>query len=135
MSAFLDTNILLYADDADAGAKTDVARDLVRRCMVNRTGVLSTQVLQEFYVNARKKLKMDGAAVRARVEIYLAFELVTVSPALILAAVDLHRLDSMSFWDALIIRAAEHAGCDTLYSEDLQAGRRFGPVRIVNPFA
>lgn len=134
MSAFFDTNILLYADDADAGAKTGIARDLLRRCMVDRTGALSTQVLQEFYVNARKKLKMDGASARARIEVYLAFDVVTVTPSLLLAAVDLHRLDSISFWDALVIRAAEHAGCDTLYSEDLQSGRRFGPVHVVNPF-
>ncbi len=134
MSAFFDTNILLYADDADAGAKTGVARGLLRDALVDRSGVLSTQVLQEFYVNATKKLKLDGAAARARIEVYLAFDVVTVSPALVLAAVDLHRLDTVSFWDALVIRAAEHAGCDTLYSEDLQSGRRFGPVRVVNPF-
>lgn len=135
MSVFFDTNILLYADDADAGSKTGIARDLLRRSVLDRTGVVSTQVLQEFYVNARKKLKLDGAAARARIEVYLAFEVVTVTPSLLLAAVDLNRLDSVSFWDALVIRAAEHAGCDTLYSEDLQAGRRFGPVRVVNPFA
>lgn len=134
MSVFFDTNILLYADDADAGAKTGVARTLLRQAVVERTGVVSTQVLQEFYVNARNKLKLDGAAARARVEVYLGFEVVTVSPALLLAAVDLNRLDSVSFWDALVIRAAEHAGCDTLYSEDLQDGRRYGPVRVVNPF-
>ncbi len=135
MSVFFDTNILYYADDADAGAKTGIARDLLRRSLLERTGVVSTQVLQEFYVNARKKLKLDGAAARARIEVYLSFDVVTVSPTLLLAAVDLNRLDSVSFWDALVIRAAEQAGCDTLYSEDLQAGRRFGPVRVVNPFA
>lgn len=135
MSAFFDTNILLYADDGDAGTKMGIARDLLRRAMTERTGVVSTQVLQEFYVNARKKLQLDGAAARARIEVYQSFDVVTVTPALLLAAVDLNRLDSVSFWDALVIRAAEHAGCDTLYSEDLQAGRRFGPVRVVNPFA
>ena len=134
MSVFLDTNVLLYADDADAGAKTEAARALIRRCMLDRTGVVSTQVLQEYYVNARNKLRMDGAAARARIELYLAFEVIEGSPALLLAAVDLHRLDTVSFWDAMIIRAAEQAGCDILYSEDLQSGRRFGPVRVVNPF-
>jgi predicted nucleic acid-binding protein len=134
VSAFFDTNVLLYADDADAGEKTAVARDLLRRALVDRSGVVSTQVLQEFYVNARKKLKLEGAAARARIEIYLTLDVVTVSPALLLAAVDLHRLDTVSFWDALVIRAAEQAGCDTLYSEDLQAGRRYGTVRVVDPF-
>lgn len=135
MSLFFDANIPLYADDADAGVKTGIARQLLRRAIAERTGVASTQVLQEFYVNARKKLQLDGAAARARIEVYLGFDVVTVTPALLLAAVDLNRLDSLSFWDALVIRTAEHAGCDTLYSEDLQAGRRFGPVRVVNPFA
>lgn len=135
MSVFFDTNILLYADDADAGAKTGIARELLRRSVSDRTGVVSTQVLQEFYVNARRKLRLDGAAARARIEVYLGFDVVTVTPSLLLAAVDLNRLDSVSFWDALIIRAAEHAGCDILYSEGLQEGRRFGPLRVVNPFA
>ena len=135
MSVFFDTNILLYADDADAGAKTGIARELLRGSMADRTGVVSTQVLQEFYVNARKKLKLDGAAARARIEVYLGFDVVTVTPSLLLAAVDLNRLDSVSFWDALIIRAAEQSGCETLFSENLQAGRRFGPVRVVNPFS
>lgn len=134
MSVFFDTNILLYADDADAGPKTEAARALIRRAMVDGTGIVSTQVLQEYYVNARKKLRMDGAAARSRIELYLGFEVVTVTPSLVLAAVDLHRLDSLSFWDALIVRTAEHAQCATLYSEDLQDGRRFGSVRVVNPF-
>lgn len=135
MSAFFDTNVLLYADDADAGPKTAIARGLLRRALLERSGVVSTQVLQEFYVNARKKLHLDGAAVRARIEVYAGLGVVTVSPALVLAAIDLNRLDNLSFWDALIVRAAEQAGCDVLYSEDLQAGRRFGSVRVVNPFA
>ncbi len=135
MSAFLDTNVLLYADDRSAGRKTELARELLRRCMLERSGVLSTQVLQEYYVNATRKLGIEPAAARARIELYQALDVLSVSPALVLAAVDLHRLETISFWDALIVRAAEQAGCDTLYSEDLQAGRRYGPVRVVNPFA
>jgi len=135
MSVFLDTNILLYADDLDAGDKTPIARELIQRCLLDRSGVLSTQILQEYYVNARKKLKLDGASARARVEIYSGFEVVTITPTLILAAVDLHRLDSVSFWDAVVIRAAEQAGCERLYSEDLQDGRKFGSTRVVNPFS
>jgi predicted nucleic acid-binding protein len=134
VSAFFDTNILLYADDADAGPKTELARNLLRQAMLQRSGVISTQVLQEFYVNARKKLNLDGAAARARVEVYLGFDVVTVGPGLLLSAIDLHRLDSLSFWDALIVRSAEQAGCAVLYSEDLQHGRRFGALKVVDPF-
>ncbi len=134
MSVFFDTNVLLYADDASGGPKTDIARGLLREALIQRNGVVSTQVLQEYYVNAAKKLRLEGSAARARVEVYLGFDVVTVTPPLVLAAVDLHRLDTLSFWDALVVRAAEQANCSTLYSEDLQAGRRFGGVRVVNPF-
>lgn len=134
MSVFLDTNVLVYADDADGGEKTQIARDLIRSAMRRRTGVVSTQVLQEYFVIARKKLKLDGAAARARLEVYSTLQVVPVGTSTILAAVDLHRLHQISFWDALVVRAAEQAGCDTLYTEDLQAGRAFGPIRIVNPF-
>jgi predicted nucleic acid-binding protein len=126
--------VLLYADDLDAGDKMTAARALIRQLVRERTGVVSTQVLQEYYVNARKKLGLDGAAARDRLEIYGGLQVVTIDLDLILGAVDLNRLDSVSFWDALIIRAAERAECAVLYSEDLQHGRRFGTVRVVNPF-
>lgn len=135
MSVFFDANVLLYADDLSAGARIQIARELIRPRVADRTGVVSTQVLQEYYVNARKKLKMDGAAARARVELYSGLEVVEIRSALILAAIDLHRLHTLSFWDALIVCAAQQAACETLYSEDLQEGRRFGQLRVVNPFA
>lgn len=134
MSVFLDTNVLVYADDADAGEKTEIARDLIRAAIRQRSAVISTQVLQEYFVIARKKLRIDGAAARARVEVYSTMQVVTISPSTIVGAVDLHRMHALSFWDALVVRAAEQSGCDTLYSENLQPGRTFGPVRIVNPF-
>lgn len=134
MSSFLDTNILLYADDSDAGEKLTAARALVRRAVLDLSGVISTQVLQEYYVNARKKLGMDGASARGRIEIYRSLPTVIVDVDLILAATDLSRLDEISFWDALIVRSAERARCEILYSEDLQHGRRYGGVRVVNPF-
>ena len=130
---FADTNVLLYAISRDPNEQEKAER--ANQILAGRELALSVQVLQEFYVNARRKLGLDGPSARSRIEVYLAFEVVTVTPSLLLAAVDLNRLDSLSFWDALIVRAAEAAGCDTLYSEDLQAGRRFGPVRVVNPFA
>lgn len=89
MNVFVDTNVLLYADDMDAGAKTDVARNIVRRCVRERTGVVSTQVRQEYYVNARKKLGLDGEAARARVEICGGLQVVTIQVDLVLAAIDL----------------------------------------------
>lgn len=134
MTVFFDTNILLYADDLDAGDKTTRARELLRSHFAARSGAVSTQVLQEYFVNARKKLGMDGAAARARVELYGHFHLVTVDLALILDSVDLHRLEGVSFWDAVIVRAAQRMGCGMLYSEDLQHDRIYDKLRVVNPF-
>lgn len=135
MSAFIDTNVLLYADDLDAGEKTSVARELLRERLGQRSGVISTQVLQEFYVNATKKLGLDPAAAQARVKLYGGLSLVLIDLELVLGAIELHRLELISFWDALIVRAAERADCDILYSEDLQHGRRYGRLQVVNPFA
>jgi len=77
---------------------------------------------------------MDGAAARARVELYRHLRLVTVDPELILAAIDLHRLESLSFWDALIVRAAQRVGCSVLHSEDLEHGRSYDKLRVLDPF-
>lgn len=125
VSAFLDTNVLLYADDLDAGNKRIVAQDLVRWSFRNRDGVVSTQVLQEYFVDARKKLAMEGGAARARVEVYGRLNVVVIDVPLVLEAIDLHRLDGVSLWDALVVRSAVRAGCQVLYKT----------VRVVNPFA
>ncbi|MBL8919472.1 MAG: PIN domain-containing protein [Myxococcaceae bacterium] len=131
---FLDTNVLLYADDASAGAKTTRARDGVAELAASGRAVVSTQVLQEFFVIATKKLRLPAAVARQRVETFAALEVVLIQTDLILGAIDLHRLHSLSFWDALIIRAASAAGCTRLWSEDLQHGRTLEGVRIENPF-
>jgi predicted nucleic acid-binding protein len=135
VSVFFDTNVLLYADDADAGDKATVARELLREAFLQRTGVISVQVLQEYFVNACRKLRLEAHAARARLEIYGGFDVVVPNTALVLEAIDLHRLDTISFWDALVVCSAQRAGCSVVYSEDLQHGRRFGRLRVVNPFA
>jgi predicted nucleic acid-binding protein len=119
---------------ADAGPKTVLPRDLRQLALREGNGIVSTQVLQEFDGNATNKLGLERDAARARLEAYLGFDVVALPPPLLVAAVDRHRVDSVSCWDAVVIRAAEHAGCHTLSSEHLQAGRRFGSVRVVNPF-
>lgn len=132
---FLDTNVLIYADDLDAGQKNATARDVVRRALTDGTGVLSTQVLQEFFVIATKKLGVDAEIARRKVELLSAMDVVRIEVDEILAAIDLHRLHSISFWDALIVRCAATAGCKRLLSEDLQHGRTIAGVTIENPFA
>ncbi len=132
---FVDTNILVYAHDASAGMKHQRARALVEDLWRSRAGVVSTQVLQELSVSVRKKAAhpLDLLATRDLVSDYLAWHVVVNDGESILGALDLEARYKVSFWDALIIHAAQAAGADTLYSEDLSDGQRYGDVRVVNP--
>ena len=132
--SFFDTNILLYTDSGDAPAKRKRALDLLGEHRLARTGVVSLQVLQEYFVAATRKLGVDVDVARRKVELFANFHLVVLDVEDVLAAIDLHRLHQVSFWDALIVRAAKQGGCPELYSEDLQHGRTIDGVRIVNPF-
>ena len=134
MRRFLDTNVAVYADDLDAGVKQEQARSILSDALASGDGVVSTQVLQEFYVISTGKLGVEPAKARRKVELLAAMDVVRIDPALILAAVDLSRLHSFSFWDALIVRAAATAGCGLLLTEDLQHGQVVEGVRIENPF-
>lgn len=131
---FLDTNILIYADDLDAGRKGVVAREILGDALTQGNGVLSTQVLQEFFVVATSKLGVAPELARRKVELLSTLDTVRIDVDAILEAIDLHRLHSISFWDALIVRCAITAGCSRLMSEDLQHGRAFGSVKVENPF-
>jgi predicted nucleic acid-binding protein len=131
---FLDTNILVYSDDPRDPAKQADALDLMQRHLRSRTGVVSLQVLQEYFVSARGKLKLDAALARQRVEVFARFHVVEPKVSDILAAIDLHRLHGFSYWDALVIRCASQSGCSVLLTEDLQHGQVIDGVKIVNPF-
>jgi predicted nucleic acid-binding protein len=134
-ASFVDTNVLVYADDADAGDKRDVARALLTRIFADRSAVVSVQVLQEYFSAATRRLGLPAEAARSRVLALGRLDVVALVTDDVLAAIDLHRLHSLSIWDALIVRAALISGCTILYSEDLQSGRRFEKLRVVNPFA
>jgi len=131
---FLDTNILVYADDRRYPAKRRKAVDLTKDHLAQRAGVVSTQVLQEYFVTATGKLKLDAAIARNKVEIYSRFEVAVPSVNDILASIDLHRIHGFSFWDALIVRMAGQSGCRVLLSEDMQHGRLVDSVEIISPF-
>jgi predicted nucleic acid-binding protein len=132
---FLDTNVLIYADDLDAGDRRARAREVLGQVMGQGNGVLSTQVLQEYFSVATRKLGIDPVAARRRVELLATLDVVQVDVPMILSAVDLLRLHAVPFWDALIVRAAQGAGCRTLLTEDLQHGQVFENVRVEDPFA
>jgi predicted nucleic acid-binding protein len=134
--AFVDTNVLVYAEDRDAGRKHTIAQELMTDLWHSGEGVLSIQVLQEFFVNVTRKvprpLTPDDAL--AIVEQYLTWRVVENTGDLLLAGIRLASTLKVSFWDALMIQAARTARCDRLWTEDLNHGQRIGDLVILNPF-
>lgn len=132
--AFFDSNVLVYADDVSVPQKQRRATELLAEHRRAGTAVVSLQVLQEYFVAVTRKLRLDAAIARQKVELFATLALMVPELTDVLAAIDLHRLHGLSYWDALIIRSAKQAGCKVLFSEDMQHGRDFEGLRIVNPF-
>ncbi len=134
---FVDTNILIYAYDRGAGPKHNLALNLVETLWREGTGALSTQVLQEFYVNVRRKAQKPISARKAKdlITDYLAWNPVINDGASVIEAIELEQRYKFSFWNAMIVVAAQRAGATTLYSEDFNSGQVIGSLKIVNPFA
>ena len=132
---FVDTNILIYALDPRNAAKQHAAQSWLARCWQERSGRVSTQVLNEFYVNL-VRIKGDEFKVRARAEIrhLMAWHPCAIDAIMLETAWSIADDTSISHWDALIVAAALHQGCETLLSEDLQHGQIIEGVRVVNPF-
>jgi predicted nucleic acid-binding protein len=137
LTSFVDTNVLVYALDEDQGKRHETARALVEELWETEQGVLSTQVLQELYVTLTRKLRRPMTRPRARavIERYAAWPTYQVTPDDIVTASELEQRHSLSFWDALIIVAAQRVHATRLVTEDMQADRSFGDIRIFNPFA
>jgi predicted nucleic acid-binding protein len=131
---FLDTNILVYADDAANPVKQKKAIELITAHRSQQTGVVSLQVLQEYFVTVTRKLKLDPSVARKQVVYFSGFNVARPAVSDILAAIDLHRLHGISYWDALVLRIAKESGCRVLLSEDMQHGRAVDGLEIVNPF-
>ena len=132
---FVDTNILVYAHDEDTGIKHERARALLAKLWPLGGGVLSTQVLQELRVTLHRKVARPWPIeeTRSLIEDYLSWEIVVNTPRHIIEALAIEARYKVSFWDALIIHAAESSGAPVLYSEDLSDGQIYGSVRVVNP--
>ncbi len=133
--SFIDTNVLVYAEASDAPEKQQSALALLKQLYESGTGVLSTQVLQEYCNVAIKKLKLPIAHIRAQIDMYEQFQVVQVTPAIIRAALDMNQTRSVAFYDAIIIACAQTAGCNVLFSEDMNTGEVIAGVRLQNPFA
>jgi predicted nucleic acid-binding protein len=134
---FVDTNVLVYAHDASAGAKRDRASSLIRDLWDSGGGCLSIQVLQEFFVAVTRKVPQPLEIDKARALVAELSQWHVHSPGSddVMEAIDLHRRQSISFWGSMIIRSAAKLGCVKLYSEDLADGRQYDGVTVHNPFS
>lgn len=133
---FVDTNVLIYAHDIDARAKHKIANTVLRELWTERTGVLSVQVLQEFYVNVTRKISspLPKKSARLVVESYATWCMVTTRDEI----ADAFRIEDearIGFWDALIVSSASKSGAVRILSEDFNARQRIAGILIENPFA
>jgi predicted nucleic acid-binding protein len=133
---FVDTNILVYAHDQTAGLKHQRAQLLTRNLWNSMDGVLSTQVLQELYVSLRRRLRspLPTSEVERILLDYFEWEVMVNDRASLVRAIELETRYQISFWDGLMLQAAERSGAGTVYTEDLNHGQRYAGVKVVNPF-
>lgn len=133
---FVDTNIFLYAYDRDAGNKHRHARQVLVELWNAGNGCLSTQVLQEFFVNVTKKIRQPLSTAMAReiMHTYLPWIRVVTDGEMVIRAAEIADTWQISFWDGMIIAAAERTGATELLSEDLQNGQRIAGLLVTNPF-
>lgn len=133
---FVDTNVILYAFDDAVAAKRDRARVWLDTCWQRRCGRLSTQVTNEFYANARKRfaVALTPAQAQAEVRRYQQWKPWLIDQATVETAWAVEARYGLSYWDALMVAAAQHLGCAWLLTEDLQHNQQLGSVRVLNPF-
>ena len=133
---FVDTNILIYAYDLDAGRKREIAGAAVKELWEQQTGVISNQVLQEFYINVTRKIPnpLTKFEARAVIENYRYWHVELNGPDTILSASEIEERYQLSFWDSLIVAAASNANAKRILTEDLNHGQVLAGVLIENPF-
>jgi predicted nucleic acid-binding protein len=131
--AFFDTNVLLYMFGGDEDKRAR-ANQLFGEYNDAHRALLSTQVVQEFYAVGSRKLRMPRRVLHEAIAALLTIPLVVVGPAHIVSAIENEERHKISFWDGLILAAAEAGGSEILYTEDLNDGQRYGKVVVRNPF-
>jgi predicted nucleic acid-binding protein len=131
---FIDTNLIVYTLDKSNVDKQERARNIIRKIVNVHQPVISTQVIKEFYVVAINKMKADPIIVKNILHNFRNMEIVTNDLELIEQAIDISVISQISFWDSLIIAAAEKANCEYIFSEDLNPGQTYRGVLVVNPF-
>jgi predicted nucleic acid-binding protein len=128
---FIDTNIFIYSLDSRDGRKQEIARKVLRDV---KNGVISTQVMQEFYAVMTRKLNVAPLEARKIVQTMERFEITPTAPNLIYEAINIHILEQIQFWDAMIIAGGIFANCTELFSEDFNTGQIISGIKIINPF-
>lgn len=131
---FIDTNILVYTVDKNDIGKQEQARRTIKKIVADHYPVISTQVIQEFYVATTLKLKADPVIIKSIIHNFSNMEIVGNDLGLIEQAIDISVMSKISFWDSLIIAAAEKSNCEYVLSEDLNTGQIFRGIKVVNPF-
>jgi predicted nucleic acid-binding protein len=133
---FVDTNVLIYAHNLDAGTKHEIAKTVLHELWSERIGIVSVQVLQEFYVNVTRKIPtpLSKNSARLVVDSY-GIWCIETTPAEISAAFRIEDESRIDFWDAMIVSSAVKGGASRILSEDLSAGQRIAGILIENPFA
>jgi len=134
MIEFVDTNVILYSCAADVTPKHDLSVELLARLFAERTGVLSVQVLMEFYSNATRKFRMTSQEAEAVLDDYADWQLHRPDYSSVIGAIHLQRRHKLSWFDAMIVNSALETGCSVLWTEDLNDGQRFGDLVIRNPY-
>lgn len=131
---FVDSNILVYQFSETEPEKSELANSLLLELMSENRMVWSTQVIQEFYAVMTKKYKVPSLQVKKIIEAYSSAECVINTPEIINKAIDIQILNTLSFWDSLVLSSAKNANCTTLLSEDMNAGQFVNGILITNPF-
>lgn len=133
---FLDTNLLVYAYDSHDLRKQSIAQDWIKESIRTGKGAISAQVLSEFYVVVTQRIRNPILPEDAQkcIQLFGGLEVVEIDRLLVYQAIDLHRQHRISYWDALIVAAAERAGCSKVLSEDLNEGQRYNSIEMQNPF-
>lgn len=132
-SCFIDSNIVVYANDCNAGEKQVKAIETVTRCMKAQNGIMSIQVLQEYANIALNRLHQEPPVVLQQLKLLESFKIVIPSSKMVRRSVEIRDLYRVSFWDANIVAAAEAADCDLVLSEDLSTGQYYAGIEVINP--
>lgn len=134
MSEFVDTNVILYACDADAAQRHELSVALLARLVSERVGVLSVQVLVEFYSNATRNFRMTSQEAEDVLDDFADWRLHRPDFSSVISAGHLHRRYKLAWYDAMILNSALETGCSVLWTEDFSDGQRFGDLVVRNPY-